>query len=463
MADTIDRQAADAARAGHTNHLDTLAARQQDKSAFWLLYEIHQALQRSYAEDQLPDAWRSWWDLIRFCLGHQSVALWLSQEREALQRIQALAALAGKDELADILSQALQGHAQPAAVVVFSQLGAQDLQYALGAPAQEHFQGQDWSGTDAAVQLHCDGFAHTIAELILGEREKLFLPTPDGTRAGLQSQTKTHTRTQTGTQKSASAATAENPAGEGAAPMPARFSPSPSLPPAQALQDIVRSAWLDVRPLADGGAQTLIAGQAGQTAQQTGRGRASGLAGLAGLAGAQRPAQRQRLPLPVQHHSLPPLEGDLHEFYRLLWGDALAPLLDALRVSNGAQLYCHGQSVGLRLHPVEDWSAMHERMLQWAHTHIWPDAPAAVPAWLHSAICFAQGGMDHEYWMFATEGPWQGHVLLSETDVLLGQPRFASLDAFFTALLQDPAQVLGASGNLRYMVEATVCEVAAKS
>ncbi|RRD44681.1 hypothetical protein EII18_00665 [Comamonadaceae bacterium OH3737_COT-264] len=402
------------------NHLDTLAQRQQERTAFWLLHEIHHALQAAFAPaapaesvvltvpaaPELPPDWRGWWDLIRFCLGHQSVADWLRHEREALQRIQALAALAQQDALADILSQALQGHAQPAAVVTFSQLGAEDLRLVAGAPPQEHFQGQDWSGTDTAIQLHSEGLAHTIAALLLAERDRLFLPPPPADCAGPLAVA----GPAAADHEVAAAATAAAPS-----------SLSQTLP--QPLSRIVGRRQLAVRPLAPASGQGL-------------------------------------LQLPVQHHCGAALEADWLEFYRLLWGEPLAPLLDAWAEGNGARLFCHGASIGLTLHPIEHWPTAQAQMLDWAQTRTWPDAPAALPDWLRSAVCFAQGGMDHEHWLLVTQGELAGCVLLSETDALLGRPRFASVAQFFEALAHRPAAVLGASGHLRYAVDGVAYEVA---
>ncbi|MDO4725406.1 MAG: hypothetical protein Q4A97_11695 [Comamonadaceae bacterium] len=375
--------------------LEQLARQAERQSPFWLLDQLHLRLQAQQAQGPLQPAWQGWWDLLRFCLGRQSIALWLAHERAALQRIQALAALAGQEMLADILSQALQGQAQPPLTITFSQLGHEDLHFRTQAAAQEHFDGQDWAGTDAAIDLHGEAFAHTVARLLRDELAELPWP--------------------------ASAAPAGEAAALEAAPPPQKpqgpQSDAPGQPPA--LHAIAQAHQrLALHALADGASRWL----------------------------------------PMQHHSQPAPEPDLLEFYQTLWGAPLAGLLAAYASHNGARLFCHGDTVGLELFAIEQWPQQQARMLQAARQHAWPEQPGALPDWLHSAVCFAQCGMEREYWVLPTQGPLAGCVLLSETDALAGHRRFADAASFFQALLHAPARILGAGGNLRYRSGAALLE-----
>ncbi|RMX15714.1 hypothetical protein EBQ34_06290 [Vandammella animalimorsus] len=385
--------------------LEQLARQAAHKSPFWLLDQLHQQLQAQQAQGPLQPAWQGWWDLLRFCLGRQSIALWLAHERAALQRIQALAALAGQEMLADILSQALQGQAQPPLTITFSQLGHEDLHFNTQATPQEHFDGQDWAGTDAAIDLHGETFAHTVAQLLRDELAELPWPAAitdaDATTAAA----------------AGGAADAHAPQPQATQPAQAPQDDGPSQPPA--LRAITQAhPRLALQALADGASAWL----------------------------------------PMQHHSQPAPEPDLLEFYQALWGAPLAGLLAAYASHNGARLFCHGDTVGLELFAIEQWPQQQARMLQAARQHGWPEQPGALPDWLHSAVCFAQCGMEREYWILPTQGPLAGCVLLSETDALAGHRRFADAASFFQALLHAPARILGASGNLRYRNGAALLE-----
>ncbi|RMX07783.1 hypothetical protein D8I35_01210 [Corticibacter populi] len=362
------------------NHLDTLAEHyRQGKSAFWLLSQTHLRLQAS-RDGGAPrplgqpewQEWLRWWDLLRFCLGLQSIAIWLRDEPQALQRIQALAHLAGQDALADILSEALQGQPQAAQTVQFHTLGEAEQRYTLTAPAHERFDGKDWSGTDIAIEQHCDGFAVVIAELMLAERAQLHLP-------------------------------GDQPAAR------------PTAPPQPAAETLARLLRTESRLFA-----TEIFGVA-----------------------ASPTAMRE---LPMQHQTTPAAEASLLEFFQHLHGPVAAPLLATHALHNGARLFCHGAQHGLELLPVEDWA------LQQQGSGGGP-ADAADADSLADALRFARGGCDDEYWVLATAGPLAGAVLLSETDGPQAHRRFASVDAFFDALLHAPLSVLNASGQLRYPLD----------
>ncbi|RRD65215.1 hypothetical protein EII19_12105 [Comamonadaceae bacterium OH2310_COT-174] len=383
--------------------LEQLARQAAHKSPFWLLDQLHQQLQAQQAQGPLQPAWQGWWDLLRFCLGRQSIALWLAHERAALQRIQALAALAGQEMLADILSQALQGQAQPPLTITFSQLGHEDLHFSTQATEQEHFDGQDWAGTDAAIDLHGEAFAHTVAHLLRDELAQL--PWPAAITASA------HATLATGG-ADAHAPQLQTP------PHPQRLQgDGPGQPPA--LHAIIEAhQGLALQALADGASSWL----------------------------------------PMQHHSQPAPEPDLLEFYQALWGAPLSSLLAAYASHNGARLFCHGDTVGLQLFAIEQWPQQQAHMLQAARQHGWPEQPDALPDWLHSAVCFAQCGMEREYWILPTQGPLAGCVLLSETDALAGHRRFADAASFFQTLLHAPARILGASGNLRYRKGAALLE-----
>ncbi|THU02506.1 hypothetical protein E9531_07435 [Lampropedia puyangensis] len=362
--------------------LSALLARQGSKNAFWLLHEIHSALTTHLTQTKqaLPPAWQPWWSLIRFSLGVQSIAVWLRDERSQLQRIHALAALSQQEALADILSEALQGQAQAATSITFSQLGAEDICLSIQDGSSHHYENQDWSSTDTLIALACDGFTQTVAALITAEQDKLPLPAVSAcTKLGAQ---------------------LTNEANADSIALPC------------ALRQTLRLTRLAARSLGVQGEVTH---------------------------------------LPIRHTPGDAMDSALLEFYTTLWpDDVIHALLTAYSAFDGGHWFCHGETVGLTLFPIQIWQEQQQRMLEHAYAHAWHEQQNEVPEWLKHAVCFAQNGAESEYWILITQGHLRGCVLLSETDAWNAQPRFASVAEFFTALHAAPERILNASGNLHF-------------
>ncbi|KKW68278.1 hypothetical protein AAV94_05485 [Lampropedia cohaerens] len=386
-------------RSGGENYLDVLAAQRPERSAFWLLDAVYRNLEQHYspAPSALPAVWQPWWDLLQFCLGVNPIAQWLRTAPDALQRIQALAALAGENALADHLAHALQGQALPAMAVTFSQLGEQDLHLPIGGLPQDWHDGQDWAASDAAIQLQLDGFARIVADLLLQERHALLLPAP--AHRGLPRHS-----------------------------LPGLAQPHATTPAQQMQQSRAAFAALLQQPKA---------------------------------LQVRTPGHGQRHRLPVTHRLQPGLSAELFEFYRVLLPQAAAPLLAVAQLHDGADLFvqCGPVSVaivGLTLFPVGQWSARTAAMHSCLSNEAWPQGEP--PCWWAQSIAFAQGGADDEHWLLVTTGPQAGGVTLSATDAPHGRVRFASTAAFFTALQHQPARVLAASGHLLYDCAGRPCE-----
>ena len=53
-------------------------------------------------------------------------------------------------------------------------------------------------------------------------------------------------------------------------------------------------------------------------------------------------------------------------------------------------------------------------------------------------------------WLLVTEGEHAGRIMLSDTDVIDGRPRFASLAHFLATLLEDTGRILSSGGYVSY-------------
>lgn len=60
---------------------------------------------------------------------------------------------------------------------------------------------------------------------------------------------------------------------------------------------------------------------------------------------------------------------------------------------------------------------------------------------------------DSERWLLITEGEHAGKILLSDTDVIVDEPRFESVRELMATLLHDAGRILGCGGHVRYVVD----------
>jgi hypothetical protein len=160
------------------------------------------------------------------------------------------------------------------------------------------------------------------------------------------------------------------------------------------------------------------------------------------------------LEVPVTHQL-----GDAADAARIAqlrgqYGDVAADLLDVYAAHDGAALFVVGgmdeERAGFYLVPVAQWPEHTERVMSWAREVTWNQDPEELPDYLESAIPFGYTPGDSERWILVTRGAHAGAVMLSDTDVIDDQPRYASIAEFLAALHLDPENVLGNGGYVSY-------------
>lgn len=158
-------------------------------------------------------------------------------------------------------------------------------------------------------------------------------------------------------------------------------------------------------------------------------------------------------PVPVQHvaHQDPLSE---EQTARLAAHPAASQLWAVYRQTPGAALFCTDPndlwSAGFLLLAPSQWNEASAEMLDWLTQVDFQDEPEGPPAWVRSAIAFGKIPGDASYWMLPTEGPWAGHVLLSNDDVNEETSRYPSFDAFVATLRLFPQNILGCGGYVSY-------------
>jgi len=155
--------------------------------------------------------------------------------------------------------------------------------------------------------------------------------------------------------------------------------------------------------------------------------------------------------LPVTHQFAGPADPARIAALRKQYGAPADALLDAYALHDGAALYIAQEQVGFHFLPLSDWEAHADDVMSWAENVTWNGEPEELPPYLKSAIAFGYTPGDSERWILITEGQWAGQVMLSDTDAIEDEPRYASIAAFFAALALDIENVLGNGGFVSYM------------
>jgi len=132
------------------------------------------------------------------------------------------------------------------------------------------------------------------------------------------------------------------------------------------------------------------------------------------------------------------------------YGAAAADLLAAYAAHDGAALFVQGREAGFHIAPIAEWPEHQDQVMQWAREVTWNQDPEELPDYLESAIPFGYIPGDYERWLLITRGQHAGTVMLSDTDSIDDQPRYASIGEFFAALILDTDRVLGCGGHVSY-------------
>jgi hypothetical protein len=156
------------------------------------------------------------------------------------------------------------------------------------------------------------------------------------------------------------------------------------------------------------------------------------------------------LELPVTHQLGDPPDAARIAELRARHGDAAADLLDVYAAHDGAALFVAGEEAGFYLVPLAQWPEHIECVMDWAREVTWGQEPEELPDYLESAIPFGYTPGDSERWILVTRGAHAGAVMLSDTDVIDDQQRYASIAEFLAALLLDTENVLGNGGYVSY-------------
>ena len=154
--------------------------------------------------------------------------------------------------------------------------------------------------------------------------------------------------------------------------------------------------------------------------------------------------------VPVTHQFGDPADTALLQRMRAPYGAVIDDLLAAYARHDGAALYVAGEEAGFHFLPIAQWAEHGENVMDWATNVTWGNDPEELPDYLESAIAFGFTPYDSERWILVTQGKWAGQVMLSDTDTIEDEPRFASIHAFFAALTLDLENVLGNGGFVSY-------------
>lgn len=145
-----------------------------------------------------------------------------------------------------------------------------------------------------------------------------------------------------------------------------------------------------------------------------------------------------------------------------VWRDHLAAyvgagqLLAVYQHTNGAALFCTDPSdvwsAGFLFLPAQQWEEARTEMVDWLTSVDFQDDPDSLPDWVRSAITFGKIPGDASYWMLPIEGPFAGHVLLSNDDVSAETSRYPSFDNFVATLRLHSQNIVGNGGYISYPV-----------
>ncbi len=369
-------------------YLDAVASRIDSEDPSVILWEVEEAFDELYRRD--PSAFSPRMmelrELVRFSI-HDALAPWLRDEREGVVRAARFAEKVGEAEVARILNEALAGRPQPK--VRFSVTLPDMVKKILNVPTPDVcvFDGKDFGSTDIALSFAMDGFCLAVLRELVASRAEIPLEPPRKVRK--------------------------------------------------------RAA-----------ADEEIRGLTGAASAAELFGRLVGARNPRMAAGAWEDFEERRIEgasrIPVRHAAYPPPSRKLVDEMARRFGPAARDLLSVYAVHDGAELFLVDGEPGFCLAPIAQWPELLERAVEWAEGVTWQDEKDEIPKYLYSAIAFGMIPGDSERWLLVTEGPHAGKVMLSDTDLIEGEPRFDSFADFVSTLLVDAARVLNSGGHVRY-------------
>lgn len=373
-----------------SNYLASLAEQRCQRSADEILWEVAQAFDESEPESSAHRHPRALElrELVRFCT-QDSIAPWLRDEREALQRALRFARKIGADDVAALLSSALDGVPQAPAVFTIGLRGQTPNVLTVDPDESTLFDGKDWGSTDIALSLAMDDFCEAVVDELVAAKDTFSLEVPRARR-----------------QIEAADARIKASANQNSA------------------------AALFERLITAPNPQVLAAN----------------------AEDAERRLAHRALTLPVMHIAYAGISDDTLAELRRKHGTAADELLSVYQRSNGAELFQYEGESGFCLAPEREWPELLAQAIDWAETVTWQDANDEIPAYLYTAIAFGYIPGDSERWLLITEGQHAGKIMLSDTDLIDDQPRFESFSQFAATLVNDAGRVIGSGGHIRYLV-----------
>lgn len=317
-----------------------------------------------------------------------AIAPWLRNERDVLHRVLAYARNVGADEVAEILGDALNGKPRDVKFSV-SPPGAATKELVVDADESTRFDGVDYGGTDIALSFAMEAFEIAVLRDLAAAADELALDAP--------------VRVQ---RRAAADATVQASAG--------------ALSAAALFKQLVETPNPHV-----------LAGSAEEAEQRS-------------IAGARA--------VPVSHWLGGPANPASLVAAREQFGSIADELLSVYVLHDGAELFRFEGECGFCLAPMAAWEELLDHAVGWARDVTWQDDEDEIPPYLYSAIAFGLIPGDSERWLFITEGPHAGKIMLSNSDLIEDQARFDSLAHFFSAMVHDTGRVLGSGGYVRYEV-----------
>jgi hypothetical protein len=369
------------------NYLEGIEKRLESEHPSVVVWEVAEAFAELHAVD--PEAFTPRMTELYELVrfcNFDAIAPWLRDEREAVVRAARFAEKIGDTEVARILHDTLAGRPQKEAKISVT-LPAGTKVLEIEPPEECAYDGVNYAGTDIALCFVMDGFMLAVLKELVAARGEIALGAPLKNRVRAKADDAVRER-------------------QGGASVPELF-----------------------RQLAKARKPRMAAGTWEQFEE--------------------RDAKKAKR-IPLRHIAYDAPSAKLLKATTAHFGAAASEILSAYALHDGAELFVSEGECGFYLAPMAEWPVLLERAVEWAEKVTWNDEKDEIPKYLYSAIAFGLIPGDSERWLLVTEGPHAGTVMLSDTDLIEDEPRFASFGEFLAALLADAPRVLNSGGHVRY-------------
>lgn len=370
------------------SYLQKIGMRARTEDPDVLIWELDTAFtEKIAAGGELPPFEAALHELVGFCR-FDEIDPWLRDAPQALRRAQVFAAEHGHERMAAILDDALAGRVHPPCAAILTGDGYVGVPLDTICPddcSMVKALAPGWKATELAIQIELRSFCRAVLENIIAHSGLIELQAP-----------------------------------------------------------------LRLRNLAAAKAETeqLLAGgtTAARLFARLVNGRNPRIAAAEYDDAKNRCLERAQL-LPLRHVVAPPASSRNLDRIRSRHGSIVEELLSIHALHDGAELFVVDAEPGFVFAPIDQWEELTQEAIEWGSIQF--SDKCEIPAYLHSAIAFAEIPGDAAKWLLITEGPHAGKIMKAEDDLLNDRPRFDSIARLLAVLLADAKRVLS-GGHVRY-------------